>query len=93
MVEQWPKDFDHFCRAEVERLAIFCRPPVKKILEREKSILLSIIEASANFSLTNLDRTVVAGCKEDTRGTENFGDGLYSPSRTIGLDLLAMRLR
>ena len=53
----------------------------------------SLEVAAEKLDLTTFERTVVAGWRLDTSGTVSFGDGLYSPLRTIVLDLLAMSAR
>jgi hypothetical protein len=62
-------------------------------LGRRKFRSGSLLEASEKVSLTSLDRTVVAGWREETNGTANLEEGLYSPFRTMVLFLLAIEDR
>ena len=59
----------------------------------KNSTMGSNFEASENEFLTSRVRTVVAGWRKDTNGMENWCGGLYSPLRTMDLDLLAMLQR
>ena len=75
------------------RLGSFLYETSKDDLGMIKPMRLSKSEASEKQALTTLVRTVVAGWRVETNGTANLGVGLYSPFRTILLDLLAIAER